>query len=92
MDFLAFYTATSNGTDLVTGISAVSISGLLGSPPNFEERFATSCQGLCQNVPPPTSKSQCTHGGWKSFGTMFKNQGDCVSFVATGDKNPASGP
>lgn len=39
----------------------------------------------------PTSKAQCKHGGWKAFGSMFKNQGDCVSFVATRDKNPPSG-
>ena len=38
-----------------------------------------------------TSKGQCRHGGWKSFGTMFRNQGDCMSFVATGGKNPPSG-
>jgi hypothetical protein len=93
-NFIAFYTATSTGTDQVTGISSVTINGLLGSPPDFfEERFGTSCQGLCQNpgLPPPTSKSQCRHGGWKVFGTMFKNQGDCVSFVATGGKNLPSG-
>jgi hypothetical protein len=28
----------------------------------------------------PTSKDQCKNGGWRTFG-MFKNQGDCVSFV-----------
>jgi hypothetical protein len=40
------------------------------------------------DAPPlPTSKDQCKNGGWKSFG-VFKNQGDCVSFVATGGKNP----
>jgi hypothetical protein len=27
----------------------------------------------------PTNKDQCKKDGWKSFGTMFKNQGDCVS-------------
>jgi hypothetical protein len=32
------------------------------------------------------------NGGWKNFGTTFKNQGDCVSFVASGGKNPPSGP
>jgi hypothetical protein len=37
--------------------------------------------------PVPTSKDECKHGGWRSFG-VFKNQGDCVSFVATGGKNP----
>ena len=35
----------------------------------------------------PRAKDQCENGGWKSFG-IFKNQGDCVSFVATGGKNP----
>jgi hypothetical protein len=28
----------------------------------------------------PTSKDQCKHGGWQSYG-VFKNQGDCVRFV-----------
>ena len=41
--------------------------------------------------PLPTSKDQCKNGGWKTFG-VFKNQGDCVSFVATGGKNPRGGP
>jgi hypothetical protein len=35
----------------------------------------------------PTSKDDCKSGGWASFG-VFKNQGDCVSFVASGGKNP----
>jgi hypothetical protein len=34
----------------------------------------------------PTSKDQCKDGGWKDFG-VFKNQGDCMSFVATHGKN-----
>jgi hypothetical protein len=40
------------------------------------------------DAPPlPTSKDQCRNGGWRTFG-IFKNQGACVSFVATGGKNP----
>ncbi|SRR6266567_5361389 len=35
----------------------------------------------------PTSKEQCKKDGWQSFG-VFKNQGDCVSYVATGGTNP----
>jgi hypothetical protein len=35
----------------------------------------------------PANKDQCKNGGWQSYG-VFKNQGDCVSFVATGGKNP----
>ena len=41
--------------------------------------------------PFPTSKDECKNGGWRNFG-VFKNQGDCVSFVATGGKNPPAGP
>ena len=43
----------------------------------------------------PTRKDQCKNGGWKNYvdntGTPFKNQGDCVSYVATGGKNKANG-
>jgi hypothetical protein len=41
--------------------------------------------------PSPRTKDQCRSGGWRTFG-QFKNHGDCVSFVATGGKNPPSGP
>jgi hypothetical protein len=40
--------------------------------------------------PFPTTKDQCKNGGWRTFGG-FKNQGDCVSFVATGGTNPPAG-
>jgi hypothetical protein len=38
----------------------------------------------------PTSKEQCTNGGWRNF-TGFKNQGHCVSFVVSHGKNQPSG-
>jgi YVTN family beta-propeller protein len=38
----------------------------------------------------PTSREQCKNGGWKLF-PGFRNQGDCVSFVATKGKNPPAG-
>jgi hypothetical protein len=38
----------------------------------------------------PTITDQCKNSGWKSYG-VFKNQGDCLSFVATGGKNPPAG-
>jgi hypothetical protein len=37
--------------------------------------------------PLPTAKDECKNGGWRNYG-VFKDQGDCVSFVATGGKNP----
>jgi hypothetical protein len=39
-------------------------------------------------LPTPASKDACKKGGWESLfrsnGTSFKNQGDCVSYVANG--------
>jgi len=35
----------------------------------------------------PTNKEECKNGGWQTYG-VFKNQGDCVSFVATHGRNP----
>jgi hypothetical protein len=54
-------------------------------------RFGASAQSI-QNQSvlrpsDPTSKDQCKKGGWRTYG-VFKNQGDCVSFVATKGKNP----
>jgi hypothetical protein len=62
---------------------------LFGCPPCFNQddlAFQASFSS-----PLPTSKAQCRNGGWQNFGTTFKNQGDCVSFVASGGKNPPSG-
>jgi len=40
----------------------------------------------------PTNIDQCKNGGWQNFfAPSFKNQGDCVSFVATHGKNPPNG-
>jgi hypothetical protein len=36
----------------------------------------------------PTNKDECKKGGWQTFDNpTFKNQGDCVSFIATGGKD-----
>ncbi len=34
----------------------------------------------------PTTKDDCKKDGWESFG-IYENQGDCVSYVATGGGN-----
>ena len=43
----------------------------------------------------PTTTDQCKKGGWQYLvdanGTPFKNQGDCVSYVATKGRNPGNG-
>jgi hypothetical protein len=32
-------------------------------------------------------EEDCKKGGWATLGLGFKNQGDCVSYIATGGKN-----
>ena len=43
----------------------------------------------------PESLEECKNGDWRRYvddgGAPFKNQGDCVSFVATEGSNPADG-
>jgi hypothetical protein len=40
----------------------------------------------------PTSKDDCKNGGWQNYSNpTFKNQGDCVSYVATAGKNGPNG-
>lgn len=39
----------------------------------------------------PTTTAQCLNGGWQTYKKVFRNQGDCVSFVATERKNPPAG-
>jgi hypothetical protein len=61
----------------------------------FQEEFAFLAidnSRLDVKVGPPTDKDQCKKDGWKQFNNpSFKNQGDCVSFVATKGKNPGNG-
>ena len=45
---------------------------------------------VVDSEPSPASKDDCKNGGWQRFG-VFKNQGECVSFVATGGNNPPAG-
>jgi hypothetical protein len=36
--------------------------------------------------PLPATKEQCKNGGWRNYGTTFKNQGQCVAFVQRGPR------
>ena len=54
--------------------------------PGFSPDQLVSGDIVVTDAPPlPTSTDQCKHGGWRNFG-IFKNQGDCVSFVASGGR------
>jgi len=53
---------------------------------------ASFVASACSSVTAPTSKDDCKNGGWQSFNDpAFKNQGDCVSYVATKGKNKGNG-
>jgi hypothetical protein len=72
--------------DLIRGIpTGVSTCAPIGTAVDF--RVVAGDVVVHDATPLPTSKDQCKNGGWRSYG-VFKNQGDCVSFVATRGKNP----
>jgi hypothetical protein len=81
---------TTYGTYPVTDISLVTdASWLFGTQVVVFDN--TAVNGQTYTYDPPTDANQCKNGGWQNYGGMFKNQGDCVSFVATKGKNPPSG-
>jgi hypothetical protein len=96
----AYLKASNTGAGDWFGAGSLGVSGgtiVVGAP--REDSNATGVNGnqtnnSAQNAGAayvfaafPTMQNQCTNGGWKTFG-IFKNQGDCVSFVSTGGTNP----
>ena len=84
----------------VTGTNTLTFqvfNGIAGNPTNTTappdssnpEALDFSATVTFQTV--PSEKDQCKNGGWQNLvdseGNSFKNQGDCVSFVATKGKN-----
>jgi hypothetical protein len=73
-----------NGT--VNPVDPTNPSQVRRSIGTFGESFVSNDLSLLL----PDTEAACKDGGWEVFG-VFKNQGDCVSFVATGGKNPPAG-
>jgi hypothetical protein len=63
-------------------------NGNLAQDPGEATIGTAQLVGVCE----PKRTSECRNGGWRSFGFLgFKNQGDCVSYVATGGRRAPSG-
>ena len=105
IDFLADYTATADAVTPQTTMHVVgtiapdgTMSGTWTDNYQGGSRGGTwsSTSGIATLIGfVPTSKDECKKGGWMTMvdseGNSFKNQGDCVSFVATGGKNLGAG-
>ncbi len=73
---------TASGAFADKGLFQVTYSpSFLGG---FTELFSSALPAPRQLL--PTSTADCKHDGWRNFGGMFKNQGQCVSFVERGPK------
>ena len=86
---------TQHSSDAVTGIQLV-VDGF--TTPYITAQFdntTINTTTYTYEIPQPQSKDDCKNDGWRSLqdsnGNSFKNQGDCVSYVATHGKNKANG-
>ena len=77
----------------VTGIQLVTDSGwMFGTQTILVDNVMINATAYTFEDAVLDSKDQCKNGGWQDFTSApgpFKNQGDCVSYVATGGKNKA---
>jgi hypothetical protein len=61
--------------------------GVADTADSCSKQFGTANNGC----PMPTKKDECLNDGYKRYGTTFRNQGDCVSYIATRGKNLPAG-
>jgi hypothetical protein len=81
--------AGGGGSDFCSSLATLSGCQVTGTNSSFGSASVVITYSIV-----PTSKDQCKEGGWQKLtdnnGTPFKNQGDCVSYVASGGKNRAN--
>ena len=76
---------TDDSADRVFWNSTTGTAGVFREDSNWTPNGTVSLRitAAPPTVGPPTDKNQCKKDGWKAFNNpSFKNQGDCVSFVA----------
>ena len=96
------FTATASVSPAAAGTATISYSGNCTNAGNTCQATATyagngnylassASTNIVIKLPVATVADQCKQGGWQfvtdDLGNLFKNQGDCVSYVATKGKN-----
>jgi hypothetical protein len=90
--FVALY-----GTHLITGIQLVTDGGWAvagGTQTVRVDNVMINATTYTFEEVVASDKERCKNGGWEDFTSSpgpFKNQGDCVSYFASGGKNKGSG-
>jgi hypothetical protein len=80
-----------DGPTTVTGPGTLALGGDDWPGSTYADNLGSLTVTITPVAPPmPTSKNQCKNGSWQTYG-VFKNQGDCVSYVATHGKNGPNG-
>lgn len=79
------------GLPVVRAYLRLGMGNSYGPGPNGTQAWVdkTSIGGVTYDF--VIAKERCLKGGWQSFGGLFANQGDCVSFVASQEKNSGKG-
>jgi len=82
-------------TGQTVNVDNTQINGALYTYESATSTTGTTTPPVTGTTTPPTTKNECKDGGWLGLmdlsGHSFKNQGDCVSYVATGGKNEGAG-
>jgi hypothetical protein len=74
------------GADRFALVASDAIDCSVPTPPDVVWQTSTGDIEIVDAQPFPTSKQQCKNGGWRNYGTAFKNEGLCVAFVQRGVK------
>ena len=76
------YNLTSLGTHTVEMSSYAAVSQYWT---DVADDFADASLEFEVVLPLPQNRDQCKDGGWEDFDGLFKNQGDCVSYVQSNE-------
>jgi hypothetical protein len=90
LDGGASWFAIGSGPTTVTGPGTLLLADNDYPWGYYDESGSLSVTITLLAPPMPSDASQCKKNGWQSYG-VFKNQGDCVSYVATHGRNQPAG-